>query len=755
MNFSNKFVCECREMSTYGKHIAAPLFRRSFTVKGKPEKADLILCGLGLYELYINGNRITKGRLSPYISNPDHIYYYDRYNLTSYLNTGENVIGIMLGDGFLNAKCPVWDFDKNSFSSSPKLALEFLLKDESGEQALNANDFHCKKGPVAFNDLRSGEFFDKRLEEKGWFNVGFCEDDKWHTPLAADTPKGEARLCEAEPIAVQREISPVSFYKGELSDDYPLDGHYSPDIKTAEAPMARTGGWIYDFGENNAGIFRLKIKGKRGQRIDIQCAEKITNGKVDYSNLCFYPDGYAQRDIYIVGSNEEEIYEPFFTYHGFRYIYITGITEEQATEALLTYLVMCSDLRTIGAFNCSDDTANEIFAMASRSDFSNFYYFPTDCPHREKNGWTGDAAVSAEHMTLTMDVEKSYTEWLRNISAAQRGDGKIPCIVPTGSWGYGWGSGPAWDTVIFTLPYMLYRYRGNTEVISENAHTMISYLHYISACRNKKGLLELGLGDWCPVNRGSSEYQAPLEFTDSVMTYDMCRMAATMFKATGMRENEKYAQQLGLDLYNRIRDEYIEPDTVAVKGHCQSAQAIGIAYGIFTEKEKPAAFDRLLDYIHSNGDKIDTGFLGLRVIFNVLADYGEAELAWKMIVGKDFPAYGWYVKNGYTTLPEHFTTDMRGKSLNHHFFGDVKQWLIRYAAGLRVENHNTVVIKPCFLKELNFAAARHTLPEGEVAVFWERKSKEIALKIICPKNIKCTVVEDKEHGPLSISKIIA
>ena len=160
------------------------------------------------------------------------------------------------------------------------------------------------------------------------------------------------------------------------------------------------------------GIFRLKIKGTPGQRIDIQCSEELLDGKVDYSNINFYPDGYAQRDIYILGSEEEEIFEPMFTYHGFRYLYVSGITKEQATEGLLTYLVMSSDLEERGSFACSDETANKICEIGRRSDLSNFYYFPTDCPHREKNGWTGDVAASAEHVMMTLGAEESYREWL-------------------------------------------------------------------------------------------------------------------------------------------------------------------------------------------------------------------------------------------------------------------------------------------------------------------------------------------------------
>lgn len=737
MQFSNKFVCECREISTYKNHVAAPIFRKEISVDHRLNKAMLTICGLGFYELFIDGECITKGRLAPYISNPDHNIYYDVYDLAPYLSKGKHVLGIMLGDGFLNAKSHVWGFDQNKFNSSPKLALTLELEDGSGIRVYDAEDFRCKKGPVVYNDLRTGEFFDRRLEEVGWKEVGFVEDASWHQPLLAEIPRGKARICEVEPIVVTKEISPISIRQGELGN-YAMSRQHPSCEEVMEQPPLKTGGWIFDFGENNAGIFRLKIKGTKGQRIDIQCAELVKDGKPDYSNIHFYPDGYVQRDVYILGSDEEEIYEPMFTYHGFRYLYVSGITQEQATEDLLTYLVMSSDLKERGYFSCSSQIANDIYAMAKRSDASNFYYFPTDCPHREKNGWTGDAAVSAEHMLLTMNVENSWLEWLRNIRAAQNDIGKIPCIVPTGDWGYEWGSGPAWDTVLFTLPYMLYRYRNHIEVIRENAHAMMSYLEYVAKQRNEKGLLELGLGDWIPVDKDAAAYDVPLEFTDSVMTYDMCRMAAEMFGTVGLTLNQQYARQLGTELYEQIRREYVETDTMTIRSKCQSAQALGIYYDIFTYEEKQRAFEQLLNFIHSKDDKLDTGFLGLRVIFHVLSQFGETQLAWKMITGTTFPSYGWYVEKGYTTLPEQFIRDESG-SHNHHFLGDVAQWFMRYVAGLQVVNYQMINIHPFFVEGVDYAEAYHMLPSGKVSVSWKREGSHVMVKIHAPEAVKCVV----------------
>lgn len=750
MNFPRDFFCECRERSTYQTHVAAPLFRRAFSVGPEDAQCEILLAGLGFYDLFVNGQKVTKGYLAPYIANPDHFVYYDLYNISCYLHPGENVVGIMLGDSFQNGKTRVWDFVDNPFNAAPKLALRLTLTQGGRSQTWGAGDFRCAKGPVWFNDLRSGVFYDKRKEPKGWAEPGFFEDGAWHAPLAAEPPRGEPRLCAAEPIALVKELAPVRIAKSRLAPYVPRPDVLEGDANRGaqEPPPAREGGYLYDFGENNAGIFRLRIHGKPGQRIDIQCVEQLLDGAADYGNINFYPDGYAQRDIYIVGSEEEEVFEPMFTYHGFRYLYVSGIEESQATPGLLTYLVLHSDLEERGGFRCSDEISNAICEAVKRSDCSNFYYFPTDCPHREKNGWTGDAQVSAEHMILTLGAENSWQEWLHNIRRAQDASGRLPGIVPTGTWGYDWGSGPAWDRVLFELPYMVYKYRGRTDLILENAHAMLRYLEYISRRRDAKGIIAVGLGDWSPVGRATRAYQAPLGFTDSVMVYQMCRNAAEMFAAVGLPLHEAFARQLGMELRRAVRAQYLDLSVMLAKGDCQSAQAMGLFYDIFDPGERPEAFRQLLRILRRDGEKLTCGFLGTRVLFHVLAQNGEAELAWQMITGPEYPSYGYGIRCGATTLPEQFLPKetRRRVSQNHHYLGDVLQWYMRYPGGLRVVDHQTVEIRPCFLTELDFAEASHHLPDGWVRVLWKREGPEILLTVVCPASVSCTIRLDGPHA---------
>ncbi len=731
MRYSKLFVCEDTAYSTYEKNVPAPIFRKKFNLYQLPTRAEIMICGLGFYDLFVNGQKITKGYLAPYISNPDHYVYYDLYDFKSLLHTGENVIGIMLGDGFIVGKTSVWSFKDNSTNTAPMVALHAEIDCGKKKLSFEADSFVCKKGPILFNDLRSGVFYDARLEELGWDNSGFVEEG-WHPPIIAPTPHGQARLCEVEPIMPYRAIAPVSIVKGGRMP-YRCSEQVTDFLNSFtpfESPAEMTGGYIFDFGENNAGIYQLRIKGERGQKISIQCAEQLVDGKIDYSNINFFPDGFCQRDIYILKGDEDgEFFEPMFTYHGFRYLYVTGITKKQAKKELLTFMAMSSAMYECSRFHCSDETANALYEMTCRSDRSNFYYFPTDCPHREKNGWTGDASLSVEHMLLNLSAEKSLKEWLYNIRAAQREDGSIPAIVPTVNWGY--DTGPAWDNVLFNLPYYIYRLRGDTEVITQNADAMLRYLSYLSRQRDSRGLVHKGLGDWLPVGKEAGDYPAPNGLLLSILSYDLCTKATYMFEQVKLPLHAQFAHKLGMQFRTAVRSKYIDLKTCMAASESQTAQAMAIYYGIFKPDEMQKAFDCLMSILERDQYNITSGILGLRVIFHVLSQFGQSELAYRMITKPDYPSYGYWVQKGETTLLEHFNEydGYYETSKNHHFLGDISNWLMTYVGGLKIISPGMVCIEPHFIKDISHCHTIYHSPYGIINIAWRRKDDQIYLKV--------------------------
>ncbi|MCR5485355.1 MAG: glycoside hydrolase family 78 protein [Clostridiales bacterium] len=728
------FIYAGPEYSTYEKFVNAPYIRRGFELKSAPEKAEVLICGLGFYKLFINGKDITKGALAPYISSPDDIIYYDRYDVAPLLKKGENVIGFILGNGMQNAPGGlIWDFDKARFRGAPRVAASLTAEFKDGEEFFLETDesFKTYPSPIYFDDLRSGTFYDARSEIDGWCEKGF-DDSAWKNAVVCEKPRGEARLCDADPIVVAKELKPVKISRATLAE-FPEKKVFT-DMNKQYDP-SNNSGWLYDFGVNAAGVFKLHINGKKGQTLEFQFCEYIdANGNPTYRNIHFYPKGHSQRDIYICRGGEET-YVPDFTYHGYRYCVVMGLDDDQATEGLLTYLVMNSDIdNDRAAFECSDKISNAIYDCTQRSDLANFYYFPTDCPHREKNGWTGDASMSSEHMLLTLSPERSYLEWLRNIRKAQREDGSLPGIIPTGGWGYEWGNGPTWDSVLTWLPYFTYKYRGDTEILKENADSIFRYLNYISQKRSDDGLIAIGLGDWVPVGRSAGAYKSPLVVTDTLVSMSICKYASKIFDVLGLKLQKAFADSLYDEFRTAARKRFIGRDGVTVLGRCQTSQAAGIYFDLFDDSEKPAAFKLLLDLIDEANDFVDVGMIGFRVLFRVLCDFGEAEKAYKLITRPEYPSYGEWIHRGATSLYEAFwAPDDEPDSMNHHFLGDIKYFYISDVVGIKVnpfcDDPSEINICPAFISQLDYAAAHYDSVAGRVEVRWERQSDGVMLKI--------------------------
>ena len=587
--------------------------------------------------------------MAPYISNPDDIVYYDSYDVGDYIKEGENVIAVLLGNSFQNNPGgAIWDFDKAPWRGTPKFAMRLSITAEDGNETLFESDesFKVCDSPILFDDYRCGEYYDARLEIPDFHSANF-DDGSLENAIKVKSPRGEKRLCTATPVRFYAELKPVSITETD-------------------------NGRLYDFGENNSGVCRLSVNAKAGQKITLYHGEWLKDGKLCPDNIRFAQQSNTEKDFVqkseYICKDGAQTHTPSFIYNGFRYVLVQGITEEQATKDLLTYLKMSSLEENAGKFVCSDDVINKIQEAAVRSDISNFNYFPTDCPQREKNGWTADASISAEQMLLNFYPEKCYKEWMRNIYKALNDKGQLPGIVPTAGWGYHWGNGPAWDNVIINLPYYTYIYRGDKEILEELSTPLMRYLNYLFSRLDKNGLMEIGLGDWCPPGVKEDEFKTPLVVTDTVLTYDIAVKSAFVYERLGQEPQRQFALSLAEKVKTSFREKLLNMQSGAVLGNTQTGQAMAIFYGLLTDEEKPKALELLLKYINDADGHFDTGVLGGRVIYRVLAENGYVDLAYNMIVCPDYPSYGNWIKRGATTLWEGFHPEGgRVLSLNHHF----------------------------------------------------------------------------------------
>ena len=725
MFLSDRFVCATKEYSQLDAPVPAPYLRREFHYDGH-SAAELTITGLGFYELFINGTKITRGRLSPYISNSSQLIYYDCYDIRPYLVKGCNAIGVLLGNGMQNCFGGfVWDFDKTPFRTAPLLALALEL---GGKLVLEADEqFLAHPSPIREDDLRLGEQYDARYELPGWNLPGY-DASGWTPAIPMPSPKGEKRLNQARPIRVWKELSPVNIWQ---EDD----------------------AYIYDFGENLAGVVRLTVDGQPGQEIRMAFGEKLVDGKFHWENISFIRPEYAnmrrywQEDVYICKGQRAETYTPSFTYHGFRYVQVKGLIPGQATNQLLRYLVFNTEMGQNGDFHCSDFILNRIQEMTCNSTVSNFHHFPTDCPHREKNGWTFDAAISTEQTLMNWDEEENYRQWQHNVCAAQDDLGALPGIVPTWGWGFHWGNGPAWDSVLINIPYQLLRYRGDQQTVRDSAAAFVKYFNYLDTRKDERGLIEFGLGDWVDPS-GSANYEsgvrAPLIVTASCYAMENARQAAQALEAVGMSAEAGLCRDFCERMKAAIRTHLIDWNTFTVHGNCQGAQAVGIFYGVMTEDEQKKATDVLVDMIHQDNDHIACGILGSRVIFHVLTKFGYGDLAYKMITQPDAPSYGYWVNKGLSTLEEHMAEDA---SQNHHFFGFISAWFLKDICGIEynesLSDEKTVCFRPHFLTALDHAEGWFCTPEGRLSSRFVRVNNGISLTLEVPAGIRaiCSLSE--------------
>ncbi len=745
MIFSTKFISATTEKSTTKKNIPVPYLRRTVVFDRVPEKAEMTVCGLGFYRLFVNGKDITKGHLSPYVVNPDQVLPYDNYDITDLMVYGENVFAFMLGNGMQNSfDGYIWDFQKARFNSAPKLAFALETAIDGNTTVIEADEnVLCHPSPIYFDGYRMGEKYDARREMPSWNLIG-GDVSGWTPAIPVQTDRGECMLACNKPIVATHELCAISITR---EDD----------------------GYVYDFGYNCVGLTKLSIKGNFGQHIVIDHGELLRDGKFTTKNLVFgYPKPnqlgepkYVQRTEYICHGGDIETHIPSFTYYGFRYAKVTGITEEQATPELLTYVVMNTDLGDRGDFRCSNDTLNSIQEISRRSTLGNFQHFPNDCPHREKNGWTGDAALSAEQIIMNFEPEDNFLMWEKCLTRAMTNRGELPGIVPTGDWGFR-HNGPAWDCALVYLPYYEVLLRDDFRHAKEAAHAMLRYFEYLGTRRDENGLLPIGLGDWCSASnraKKNSDKSTPAVFTSSVIAYDIALKAAYLYDRLDRALEADYCRGFAKQMRTAIREHLIEDkDMMRFSTGNQTTQSFALYYGLYDDEwEKQRILDSLVQAIHAEDDHMGVGILGGKTLFRALCDCGYHDLAMKLITRPDAPSYGSLVAAGCTTLMEQVF--IHYGSGNHHFWGDVSALMIEYFAGIRVntdgQSARHIDIAPVFPADIDFVEAYYNSICGRVEVKWVKNGEAVILTLNYPENAKGYVIAPDGYSVNGENKLIA
>lgn len=700
----------------------APLFRKVFEVNRKVKQARLYVSGLGYYEMFLNGNRVGANYLDPGYTHFDKRVLYSTHDVGPLIAKGKNGLSVMLGNGWFNGQSvAVWNFHQAAWRKRPQLIAELHIEFVGGQKMILVTDdtWKTNTGANIYNNIYSGDMIDARLEEKGWKLSSF-NDEHWKPARKTEAPSPLLQSQVMPAIQVTKEIKPVN-------------------IKAFSDSL-----YVFDFGQNFTGLCRLKVSGEKGTVITMKHGELLKeNGRLEQGNINVYykpkqKKEIFQTDVFILRGDDVEEFLPSFSYHGFRYVEIHSSKSVKLTADNLTGRFMHTNLAQVGSFSCSDLTLNKIREATIQSYKSNIHSIPTDCPQREKNGWTADAHIIMDFALLNFDAITFYEKWMNDFLDNQQADGSISGIVPSAGWGYGEWPGPVWDAALFIVPEAIYNYHGDSRCIERIYPACEKYLSYLEK-KEKNGKITFGIGDWVFYKAKTST-----EFT-SMCYYYLDNVKMAKFSRILGKDAALYVQKAA-SLRKIINEEYFNEQTSVYANGTQAAQAVALYLNIVPEGKEQLVADQLANMIRENDHFLDFGLLGSKTVLRMLTRFGYADDAYKMVVKDKAPSWGYWVNEKmYDTLPE--TWELSPKffdaSLNHVFLGDVSAWMVNDIAGINYNpdcpGYQDIIIKPHFITGINWAKAEYKSANGLISSEWKRNGNFIELWVIIPANCTATV----------------
>lgn len=693
----------------------APLFRKDIDIRKPLSKARLILCVPGTASVFLDESPLSDEILNPAYTNFSKRCLYTVHDITSRLQPGKHCLGLELYNGFFNIFNNVgWDFNKAPWRASPRFRAMLVLEDLDGKRKVIPSDdsWSFREGPLVSNCPYFGETFDGRKAIRNALSVS-NRTEGWRKPVTVSPPKGKPESQTIQPMREKTRLQPARI---DSLDD---------------------GSVLYDFGQNITGTYEITVSGKKGASLTMLAHDNL---KTLTSASLGKNDEHRQLVRYTHGGGSF-CYRMRSGFMGFQYLRISG-NLKQVEIASVEAVHFCTDMPMRGHFECSSALVNRMFDMTRWSYEGNFHGLPTDCPHREKNGWTGDAHLAAEYGILTHDSTAAYEKWIDDYLMDQKPDGSVPCIVPSCGWGYSVYNGPAWDAALILIPWSLYVYRGNRRILEKVYPAAKKYMRWVDK-KSPNRMAEIGIGDWLPASSA----------TDVVLT---CTVIASALAGAVSKIGSILGDKKGAKDFQKLSDEYREVinrvffnkgDGFYLRGWnhggegTQCSQAAPLYFNLADKENIQPALDYLLREIEWNYGRMDCGILGAKWIPRVLAENGHTDIAWKMLTRKDYPSVGYWMQQGATTLWESW----KGLgSRNHTMYADFSAWMIHYIAGLQPDPEAVAFehfyVRPFFPEDLSYASAEHESPKGRIRVFWKRNKGKIHVSISVPLASTATIV---------------
>lgn len=675
-------------------YLPSSFFKKNIQINRPLKRAYWVIASAGLHELYINGEKVGDHYLDPMYTHFDKRILSVTHDVTDCLDTGENELRVQLGNGWYNHQSKaVWFFDRASWRGRPcftaRLALEYA--DGSKEDILTDTSWQRADSPTIFNSIYTAEHYDARLKDK---------TPEWKPVKEVESPTAFIKSQLMHPARVTSVLKASAFKK--LNDSL----------------------YIYSFPKNMAGITRLNVRGESGTVLRLKHGEMLyEDGRVNMGNIDYHyrpVDDYDpfQTDIVIL-SGETDTFEPKFNYKGFQHVEVSASAPVAMDENSLIALELHSDVPVKGTWHSSSDLLNKIWEATNNAYLSNLFGYPTDCPQREKNGWTGDAHIAIDVALYNYDAITVYEKWLADFVDAQQENGVLPCIIPTSVWGFDWANGVDWTSAVVIIPWEIYRYYGDDTLLNQMYEPMKRYVDYITSISKNK-LTDWGLGDWIPVKTTSD-----IMLTTSIYYYVDVDIMAKASKLLGKKEEYEYYSKLAAEIRQAINEKYLDKETAIYASGTQTELAMPLYWNIVPDDYRARVAENLNKRVIADGTHLDVGLLGSKALLGALSDNGYMDTAYRLATQETYPSWGYWIRQGATSLHENWKTDVIiDNSLNHIMFGEVGAWLYKSVAGLApdtdVPGFKKTHITPYFPEDMDALDVSYNTPHGLLKLSWKR-----------------------------------
>lgn len=731
--------------------LPSPYFRKEIDLNSTVKRAVVYATSLGVYELYVNGQRVSGDYFAPGWTDYDKRLQVQTHDVTDLLQTNKAALGAVVGTGWYAGYIGM--FGKELYGDNPHLLLELHVEYEDGssEKWVTDDTWKTTVGPIEYSDMLMGETYDARKVMDGWNEPGF-DDVSWDKPVVMESYDGLLVAQVDPPVRAVEEVLPVSSWKTEW------------------------GTTIFDLGQNMVGWVRLRLEQpSAGQKIKITSAEMLNeDGTLHLANV---RRAVPVEHYIAAGSDEAEVYEPSFTFHGFRYVEVEGLQEIPTLQTVIGRMIM-SDTPQKGQIETSSVMLNKLYSNINWGQRGNFLSIPTDCPQRdERLGWTGDAQVFCRTATYNMDVASFFDKYMIDVVDAQFPSGAFPDVAPDGGWDewkrkqkrLNWHADDnnAWGDAGVIIPWTMYQVYADVRILERTYPAMVKWIAYLQ--EHTDGLIRPGYtnyGDWL-----SMHSETPRDVTDTAYFAYSTSLLAKIAEVLGKAEDVKKYTQLFAEIKTAFEKTFVDEEG-RIKGDTQTCYVVALQFDLLSEVNRKKAIDHLLSDIRANDDHLTTGFIGVGRLLHALSDEGHFDVAYTLLNQHTFPSWLYSVKHGATTMWERWDawTEERGfhedgmNSFNHYAFGAVGEWMYKNMLGIDTDpnrpGYEHAVIAPVPGGELSFVKGRYETIRGAIQVEWTHERSHFELVVNVPANMTATLtvpgatVQAEDSGALQ-AKVVS